>query len=48
VPGPLGIHVGVDHVRDGGVGAAGLVLVDQRGAFAVVTAANAYGRQRTI
>jgi hypothetical protein len=32
----LGVHVGVNRVRDGGVGAASLVLVDECGAFAVV------------
>jgi hypothetical protein len=37
VPGSLGVYVSVDGVGDGGVGAACLVLVDERGAFAVVT-----------
>src|SRR5262249_6605917 len=36
VPGPLGVYMGVDRVRDGGIGAAGFVLIDERGAFAIV------------
>jgi len=36
VLGSLGVHMSVDGVRDGGVCAACLVLVDERSAFAVV------------
>src|SRR5262249_53829790 len=36
VPGSLSVDVSIDSVRDGSVGAACLVLVDDRGAFAVV------------
>ena len=36
VPGSLSVYVSVDRVRDGSVGAACLVLVDNGGAFAIV------------
>src|SRR5262249_37009189 len=36
VPGSLSVYVSVDGIGDGGVGAACLVLVDERGTFAVV------------
>jgi hypothetical protein len=36
VPGSLGVYVGIDRVRDGGISAAGFVLVDERSAFAAM------------
>jgi hypothetical protein len=33
----LGLHVSIDRIGDGRIGAACLVLVDDRGALAVVT-----------
>jgi hypothetical protein len=37
VPRAFGVNVGIDRVRDGGVGAACLVLIDERGSLSSAT-----------